>query len=155
MEAVEQLHDLARKFSKVNIQGLAHCKKVANDDPFDNLLGSTALRGEPDTNIVIYDAEHRQRVIETEGRQIKFIPKTLLIADIIDCAGSDIIRNFGLGQDFDTWESDTLRANISETLPVVLINEQGEEEKRRYERKFFWCCVGGGRGWRGTKRRRA
>jgi hypothetical protein len=49
----------------------------------------------------------------------------------------------------------TLRANISETPPVVLINEQGEEEKRRYEGEFFWCCVGGGRGWRGTKRRRA
>jgi hypothetical protein len=48
-----------------------------------------------------------------------------------------------------------LRANISETPPVVLINEQGEEEKRRYEGEFFWCCVGGGRGWRGTKRRRA
>jgi hypothetical protein len=25
--------------------------------------------------------------------------------------------------------SDALRANISETLPVVVINEQGEEEK--------------------------
>jgi hypothetical protein len=49
----------------------------------------------------------------------------------------------------------SLRANISETPPVVLINEQGEEEKRRYEREFFWYCVGGGRGWRGTKRRRA
>jgi hypothetical protein len=52
-------------------------------------------------------------------------------------------------------DSIPLRANISETPPVVLINEQGEEEKRRYEREFFWCCVGGGRGWRGTKRRRA
>jgi hypothetical protein len=49
----------------------------------------------------------------------------------------------------------SLRANISETPAVVLINEQGEEEKRRYEGEVFWCWVSGGRGWRGTKRRRA
>jgi hypothetical protein len=49
----------------------------------------------------------------------------------------------------------TLRANISETTPVVLINEQGEEEKKRDEREFSWCCVYGGMGWRGTERRRA
>ena len=47
-----------------------------------------------------------------------------------------------------------LRANISETLPVVVINEQGEEEKNKDEQEFSWCCLGG-RGWRGTKRRRA
>jgi hypothetical protein len=48
----------------------------------------------------------------------------------------------------------TLRANISETLPVVVINEQGEEEKNKDEQEFSWCCLRG-RGWRGTKRRRA
>jgi hypothetical protein len=47
-----------------------------------------------------------------------------------------------------------LRANISETLPVVVINEQGEEEKNKDEQEFSWCCLRG-RGWRGTKRRRA
>jgi hypothetical protein len=50
--------------------------------------------------------------------------------------------------------SDALRANISETLPVVVINEQGEEEKNKDEQEFSWCCLRG-RGWRGTKRRRA
>jgi hypothetical protein len=29
-----------------------------------------------------------------------------------------------------------LRANISETLPVVVINEQGEEEKNKDEQEF-------------------
>jgi hypothetical protein len=48
-----------------------------------------------------------------------------------------------------------LRANISETLSVPIINEQSEEEKIRDEQEFCWCCVSEGRGWRGTKRRRA
>jgi hypothetical protein len=50
--------------------------------------------------------------------------------------------------------NDALRANISETLPVVVINEQGEEEKNKDEQEFSWCSLRG-RGWRGTKRRRA
>jgi hypothetical protein len=53
------------------------------------------------------------------------------------------------------YEADPLRANISETLLAVIISEQGEEEKNRDEYQFSWCCVSGGRGWRGTKRRRA
>ena len=50
----------------------------------------------------------------------------------------------------------TLRANISETVLVLLINEQGEKEKGRDEREFSWCCCFlRGFGWRGTERRRA
>src|SRR5450759_1125120 len=49
-----------------------------------------------------------------------------------------------------------LRANISETVLVLLINEQGEKEKGRDEREFSWCCSFlWGFGWRGTERRRA
>ena len=48
-----------------------------------------------------------------------------------------------------------LRANISETAVVLLINEQGEKEKGRDEREFFWCSFSRGFGWRGTERRRA
>jgi VWFA-related protein len=33
-----------------------------------------------------------------------------------------------------------LRANIPETVLVLLINEQGEKEKGRDERYFSWCC---------------
>ena len=48
----------------------------------------------------------------------------------------------------------TLRANISETVLVLLINEQGEKEKGRDE--FSWCCCfPRGFGLRGTERRRA
>src|SRR5713101_1202566 len=49
----------------------------------------------------------------------------------------------------------TLRANISETVLVLLINEQGEKEKGRDEREFSWCSSPWGFGWRGTERRRA
>ncbi|MGD0907665.1 MAG: hypothetical protein ABSA96_08790, partial [Candidatus Acidiferrales bacterium] len=33
-----------------------------------------------------------------------------------------------------------LRANISETVLVLLINEQGEKEKGKDEREFSWFC---------------
>src|ERR1700731_250455 len=51
----------------------------------------------------------------------------------------------------------TLRANISETGLVLLINEQeGEKEEIRDERKFSWCCsFPWGFGCRGTERRLA
>src|SRR5260370_32482792 len=50
----------------------------------------------------------------------------------------------------------SLRANISETVLVLLINEQGEKEKGRDEREFSRCCsFPRGFGWRGTERRRA
>jgi NAD(P)-dependent dehydrogenase (short-subunit alcohol dehydrogenase family) len=49
----------------------------------------------------------------------------------------------------------TLRANISETVLVLLINEQGEKEKGRDERYFSWCSFLWSFGWRATERRRA
>jgi hypothetical protein len=67
LAAIEQLKNLSRQFAKLNVFSLAHCKKVRTDDPFSMLLGSTALRGEPDTNIVMY-REGNQRIIQTEGR---------------------------------------------------------------------------------------
>ena len=48
-----------------------------------------------------------------------------------------------------------LRANISETPVVLLINGQGEKEKGRDEREFSWCSFLRGFDWRGTERRRA
>src|SRR5437660_7337721 len=50
-----------------------------------------------------------------------------------------------------------LRANISETGLVPLINEQnGEKEEIRDEREFSWCCsFPWGFGCRGTERRLA
>jgi hypothetical protein len=81
LEAIEQLHDLARTFPHLHIQGLAHCKKVQTDDPFDSLLGSTALRGEPDTNIALYK-EAGQHVIVSETRMGRHIAPTILRAEV-------------------------------------------------------------------------
>src|SRR5712691_4789228 len=49
----------------------------------------------------------------------------------------------------------SLRANISETVLVLLINEQGEKEKGRDEREFSWFCFFWKLGCHGTERRRA
>ena len=48
-----------------------------------------------------------------------------------------------------------LRANISETVLVLLINEQGEKEKGKDEREFSWFCFFCKLGCHGTERRRA
>jgi hypothetical protein len=92
---VEKIHDLARKFPHLHIQGLAHCKKVKTDDPFDSLLGSTALRGEPDTTIALYD-DAKQRVIASETRIGRNIPPTILHAELVESAGADVVKAFSL-----------------------------------------------------------
>jgi hypothetical protein len=102
LAAVEKLHDLARKFPHVHIQGLVHCKKVRADDPFDGLLGSTALRGEPDSNIVI-NKERDKYVIVTETRIGRSIPPTILEAELTEIAGADVVKSFSLGDPFDSW----------------------------------------------------
>jgi hypothetical protein len=100
--AVEKLHDLARKFPHVHIKGLVHCKKVRADDPFDSLLGSTALRGEPDSNIVIYK-ESGKHVIVTETRIGRSIAPTILEAELTEIAGARVIKSFSLGEGYDAW----------------------------------------------------
>ena len=55
---------------------------------------------------------------------------------------------------FSTFTEDlhaALRANISETVLVLLINEQGEKEKGRDERQFSWFCFFWRLGCHGTK----
>jgi hypothetical protein len=103
LTAVEQLHDLARKFPHLHIQGTAHCKKIKTDDPFDGLLGSTALRGEPDTNLAIY-GEGGQRVLSTETRIGRNIPPTLLRADLAESAGANVVSNFSLDMPWSDWQ---------------------------------------------------
>jgi hypothetical protein len=116
LEAVEKLHLLARKFSHVHIQGLAHCKKVRAEDPFDSLLGSTALRGEPDSNIVIY-RERGKHIIVTETRMGRSIPPTILEAELTDIAGADVVKYFSLGEPYDAWsESKTEKREKRETI---------------------------------------
>ena len=101
--AVEQLHHLARRFPHLHIQGTAHCKKLRVEDPFDGLLGSTALRAEPDTNLVIY-GEGGQRIFATETRIGRNIPATLLHADLTESAGANVVSDFSLDVPLVDWQ---------------------------------------------------
>jgi hypothetical protein len=100
MTAVEKLRNLARQFPRVHIQGLSHCKKVKCDDPFDALLGSTALRGETDANIALFQ-DGGDRVIATETRIGRAVPQTLLNAQLITSAGADVVQSFSLGESLE------------------------------------------------------
>jgi AAA domain len=101
----QRLRDVAREFSHVHIQALAHCKKVQTDDPFDGILGSTALRGEPDTNLIIFQ-QNGQRVITSETRVGRAIPPTLLKAEVVESAGALVVRNFSLDSSLEKWQSE-------------------------------------------------
>lgn len=101
--AVEQLHHLARKFPHLHIQGTAHCKKLRVEDPFDGLLGSTALRAEPDTNLVIY-GEGGQRIFASETRIGRNIPPTLLHAELVESAGANVVSDFRLDVPLVDWQ---------------------------------------------------
>jgi hypothetical protein len=103
MTAAEQLHKLAREFTKLHIQVLAHNKKAETSDPFDAILGSTALRGEPDTNMVIF-TEDGHRIIQTETRIGRNIPASLLKADIVNSAGADVVEKFYLDSTLEQYQ---------------------------------------------------
>ena len=91
--------------SPLHIQALAHSKKVQTDDPFDQILGSIALRGEPDTNLVIVQ-HHGERFITTETRVGRAIPATQLKAELVTSAGADVVSNYSLGVLLDDWQAE-------------------------------------------------
>lgn len=105
MPQIEKIHDLARRFPHLHIQGLAHAKKAQTTDVFDSLLGSTALRGEPDTTIALYK-ERDQHIIATETRIGRSIPPTLLNANLVEVAGAHVVGGYELGVAFSEWEED-------------------------------------------------
>ena len=100
LEQVAKIGKLARAFPHVHIQALAHCKKTQTDDLFDSILGSTALRGEADTNIAIFQSGG-ERVIASETRIGRSIPPTILQATVVPSAGADVVKEFSLGNRFD------------------------------------------------------
>ncbi len=101
---VEKVHNLARRFARLHVQGLAHCKKVKSDDVFDSLLGSTALRGEPDTSLAVYQEQH-QRVFATETRIGRNIEPTILTATLVESAGANVVTDFALTQLYADWQA--------------------------------------------------
>jgi hypothetical protein len=116
LRATEHIQNLARRYPHVHIQGLAHCKKVTTSDPFDSLLGSTALRGATDTNFALYE-ENRQRVIATETRIGRSIPPTILQAVKVTNAGADVVKDFSLDKSLEEWKSQ--QAEKTETKQKV------------------------------------
>ena len=104
--AIQQLRDLARQFPQVHIMAITHCKKVQTDNPFDSILGSTAIRGETDTTVALYQ-EGGQRLIAAEVRRGRKIDPTILHAEIIHSSidGAEVVRDFSLGEPFDAWKS--------------------------------------------------
>lgn len=103
MHGAEKISGLARKHPHLHIQGLAHAKKLKTDDPFDSLLGSTALRGEPDSTIVLYD-DRGQRVIATETRIGRSIPPTIIRATEVESAGAHVVSGYSLDLPFADWQ---------------------------------------------------
>ena len=89
---------LAREHKHVHFQGVVHSKKAVNlVDPFDGFLGSTALRAQTDTNMVIYDADGHN-VIQTETRIGTPIPATVLNAETASQDDAVIVTSFSLGE---------------------------------------------------------
>ncbi len=91
----EQLRALARE-TNIHIQGLAHCKKLQPEDPFDGFLGSTALRGETDTNIALYRSRGKQ-LLQSETRMGSPWEPTELHAELGSVGKSQMVTRFGLG----------------------------------------------------------
>lgn len=100
-----RLRDVAREHPHLHIQALAHSKKVQTDDPFDQILGSTALRGEPDTNMIMFE-RNGERFITTEARVGRAISATKLQAELVTSAGADVVNDFSLGVLLDDWQAE-------------------------------------------------
>jgi hypothetical protein len=77
----------------------------STSDPFDQILGSTALRGEPDTNVVIFQ-QNGERFIVSETRVGRALPATLLKAELVMSAGADVVKDFYLGVPLSEWQSE-------------------------------------------------
>lgn len=122
------IRDLARAFPHVHILTLAHAKKIRTDDPFDGYLGSTAIRGIPDTTVVLLE-ERNNRVIVSQTRAGRAIPATILAADVVTRAGSDVVQAYSLSAAFDQWsakpEEDSDPSNLDVYCDRVLEYLQG------------------------------
>jgi hypothetical protein len=95
--AMKKLRDVARKHRHVHIMVLTHLKKTATDNVLEAIGGSTAIRGEADANIGLYQLG-QDRIIVTEVRRGRDIPPTVLCVDkvISPMDGAEIISNFRL-----------------------------------------------------------
>lgn len=115
--AIRQLRELAKE-TGVHILALTHNKKVATENVFDSLLGSTAIRAETDCNIALYEQD-QQRIIETEVRRGRKIEATIIQAKIVSSPldGAEVVANFELMTRLDEWKStQSERSNVTQQV---------------------------------------
>src|SRR5579859_7224612 len=105
LKVFDPLKQLRADFPHVSFLCLLHARKTTGDDFFDSMLGSSALRGEFDSNIAIFQ-ENGQRVITAECRIGRPLVPTILNADMVTSDGCDVVKGFTLGGDFDKWTKD-------------------------------------------------
>jgi RecA-family ATPase len=121
LNSISKISAFARRHPHVHVQGLAHSKKAKTDDRFDGMLGSTAFRGETDTNIAL-DNEAGKRVITAETRIGRSIETTLLEASTVVRAGAEVVSGYTLDVPFDHWQK--LRADKAERKRAVIHDER-------------------------------
>jgi hypothetical protein len=133
LKVFDGLKKLRAEFPSVSFLCLLHAKKTIGDDFFDSMLGSSALRGEFDSNIALYQ-ECGQRIIRTECRMGKAIPPTIIKAVPVEFEGCDVVKSFALGQKFDTWsetqensKEKKRKANVEERI----ISHLSAQDKER------------------------
>ena len=133
MQHVEKVSKLARKYPHLHIQGTVHCKKAVTDSPFDALLGSTALRAEASTNIVLYE-EGLERVIAAEAREGIDIDATLIHAQMVISAGTQLVQDYHFGKGLREHRTDNRQSkeqktkeSLSERIVAYLSNRPHEE----------------------------
>ena len=112
LQLCEQLHLLARE-TGVHIQALAHCKKVATEDPFDAFLGSVEIRAEADTNIALFDS-HGKRLIQSETRMGTAWEATEIHAELAAVGNSQMVKQFYFGDTLAKSTEDDVRCSRAE-----------------------------------------
>jgi hypothetical protein len=117
LELCEQLHLLARE-SGVHLQALTHCKKVQPEDPFDGFLGSVEIRGETDTNIVLYD-DRKKRFIQSETRIGTAWESTELNAELETIGKAQMVKRFYLGESLAKTVADQTAAREKNTKATI------------------------------------
>jgi len=116
LNSISKISALARRHPHLHVQGLAHCKKVKTDDLFDSLLGSTALRGETDTNILLYN-DGGKRVIAAETRIGRSVEPTLIDANMVVRAAAEVVSGYSLDVPLERWQK--ARADKAERQETI------------------------------------
>ncbi|MDE1161322.1 MAG: AAA family ATPase [Acidobacteriaceae bacterium] len=111
IKATQNITQLLReRFPHVHVQATAHTKKTKTDDVHEGILGSTALRGQTDCNIVLHK-DDGDRYIAAETRIGRSLSSTLLLSDVEEYEGVDVVTSYSLGDTLDE-RREQMKANV-------------------------------------------